>query len=286
MPMPAESVDAVIGVDSHTDTHTACLLDPTGREIATVTMNATPGGYTDLLAWAVQQAPGPRLIWAVEGYRSHGAGLLRVLLAAGQTVVEAGRPQRASRRPGGKSDTPRRRPAQCGRHWGGQGPDQDAVVDDVRQVAVQPQGDAVTGQGLADADVAAGEGDQAGGIDAAVDLPRRWTRRPHPQWSAAARWPIVGTRRDGLRPIEAGSGTWSSAGTERTSDAPRPGTGAPSPTPANASTTRRFWPARFSPIGPQPASSAASFQRAHPPRRDERSSCPGPPRGCTPVAPP
>jgi transposase len=104
IPMLAEPVDAVIGVDTHTDTHTACLLDGAGREIAAITINATPAGNTALLAWAAQQAPGPRLIWAVEGCRSHGAGLLRMLLAAGQQVVEAGRPQRAGRRPGGKSD--------------------------------------------------------------------------------------------------------------------------------------------------------------------------------------
>jgi hypothetical protein len=104
MPMLAESVDAVIGVDTHTDTHTACLVDSSGREVTTVTVEASPDGYGDLLAWAVQQAPGRRVIWAVEGCRSHGAGLLRALLAAGQQVVEAGRPQRAGRRPGGKSD--------------------------------------------------------------------------------------------------------------------------------------------------------------------------------------
>ncbi len=104
MPMLAESVDAVIGVDTHTDTHTACLLDGTGREVATVTVEASPDGYGELIAWAVQQTPGPRLTWAVEGCRSHGAGLLRALLAAGQQVVEAGRPHRARRRPGGKSD--------------------------------------------------------------------------------------------------------------------------------------------------------------------------------------
>ena len=40
MPMLAESVDAVIGVDTHTDTHTACLVEATGREIATVTVEA------------------------------------------------------------------------------------------------------------------------------------------------------------------------------------------------------------------------------------------------------
>jgi transposase len=102
--MLADSVDAVIGVDTHTDTHTACLLDTAGREIATITVQATPAGYTDLLAWAAPLAPGPRLRWAVEGCRSHGAGLLRALLAADQQVVEAGRPQRPCRRPGGKSD--------------------------------------------------------------------------------------------------------------------------------------------------------------------------------------
>ena len=105
MPMLAESVDAVIGVDTHTDTHTACLIDPAGRQITTVTVEAGPPGYAELLAWAVRHAPGPRVTWAVEGCRSHGTGLSRMLLAAGQSVVEAGRPQRAGRRPGGKSDT-------------------------------------------------------------------------------------------------------------------------------------------------------------------------------------
>jgi transposase len=102
--MLAESVDAVIGVDTHTDTHTACLVDSTGRELAVMTAEASGYGYAELLAWATRQAPGPRLVWAVEGCRSHGAGLLRALLAGGQQVIEAGRPPRATRRPGGKSD--------------------------------------------------------------------------------------------------------------------------------------------------------------------------------------
>ena len=104
MAMLAESVDAVIGVDTHTDTHTACLIDSAGREIATVTVDTTPTGYAAILAWALERAPGPRLAWAVEGCRSHGAGLVRVLVAAGQQVLEAGRPARVGRRPGGKSD--------------------------------------------------------------------------------------------------------------------------------------------------------------------------------------
>jgi transposase len=102
--MLAETVDAVIGVDTHTDTHTACLIDAAGRELAVVTVEATPAGCRKLLEWSGQVACGPRLVWAVEGSRSHGAGLLRTLRAQHQTVIEAGRPQRAGRRPGGKSD--------------------------------------------------------------------------------------------------------------------------------------------------------------------------------------
>src|SRR5436305_10909034 len=101
MSMLAESVDAIIGVDTHTDTHTACLIDQAGRELATVTVDATADGYAQLLDWAAQCSPGPRLPWAVEGCRSHGAGLYRMFTAAGQQVVEAGRPQRPTRRPGG-----------------------------------------------------------------------------------------------------------------------------------------------------------------------------------------
>jgi len=104
MAMLAAQIDAVIGVDTHTDSHTACLVNHLGSQLAVVTVDADPEGYKTLLAWALERSPGPRLVWAVEGCRSHGAGLLRALQQAGQLVVEAGQPQRASRRSGGKSD--------------------------------------------------------------------------------------------------------------------------------------------------------------------------------------
>ncbi|MGN6176029.1 MAG: IS110 family transposase, partial [Streptosporangiaceae bacterium] len=104
MAMLADIADAVIGVDTRTDTHTACMLDRLGRQIATVTMTADPRGCQMLLAWAGRQAPGPQLAWAVEGTRSHGLGLARMLQASGQVVVEADRPARVSKRPRGKSD--------------------------------------------------------------------------------------------------------------------------------------------------------------------------------------
>ena len=104
MEMVAESVDAVIGVDTHTDTHTACLIEQTGRELATITVDATPDGYAELLAWAVDHAPGRRLMWAVEGTRSHGAGLSRVLLGRRPGRCRGRTPRAGGRRPGGKSD--------------------------------------------------------------------------------------------------------------------------------------------------------------------------------------
>lgn len=104
MTMLADNVDAIIGVDTHTDTHSAWMVNAIGGELAALTVSADSDGYSQLLAWAVRLAPGPRLVWAIEGTRSHGAGLTRALRDAGQHVVESDRPKRPSRRPGGKSD--------------------------------------------------------------------------------------------------------------------------------------------------------------------------------------
>ncbi len=86
MTMLADTADAVIGVDTHTDTHTACMLDRMGRQSATVTATADPEGCRMLLAWAVRHSPGPQLAWAMEGTRSHGLGLARMLQARGHVV--------------------------------------------------------------------------------------------------------------------------------------------------------------------------------------------------------
>ena len=104
MALLADTAGAVIGVDTHAGTHTACLADRLGRQLAVITIAADPGGCRRLLAWARRHAPGPRLAWPVEGTRSHGLGLTRYLHAHGQLVTEAGRPERASRRPGGEPD--------------------------------------------------------------------------------------------------------------------------------------------------------------------------------------
>lgn len=103
----ADRVDAVIGVDTHTDTHTAAVLTPVGTVLAEITVPATDEGAGVLLAWAGRQtsmgATGRRA-WALDGARCHGVGLLRVLRAAGEDVLEAPKPAAGRRRRGGKSD--------------------------------------------------------------------------------------------------------------------------------------------------------------------------------------
>ncbi len=78
MSMLAELVEVVIGVDTHTDTHTAALIAVESRAVlATITVTADPDGYTELLALAEQH--GGVRGWAMEGTGGYGAGLARHL---------------------------------------------------------------------------------------------------------------------------------------------------------------------------------------------------------------
>jgi transposase len=102
--MLAETVDAVIGVDTHRDTHHAEIAHPSGAVIAACSVPNTSSGYARLLSWARQHAPGPRIAACIEGTRSYGAGLARAATAAGLTVIECEQPTRKARRGKGKSD--------------------------------------------------------------------------------------------------------------------------------------------------------------------------------------
>ncbi len=104
MPSLAELVDAVVGVDTHRDTHEAEIADATGSPIATLTIRNDEAGFATLLWWIAQHAPGPRVAVSVEGTRSYGVGLTRALAAAGVLVLECAQPHRSQRRGRGKSD--------------------------------------------------------------------------------------------------------------------------------------------------------------------------------------
>lgn len=102
--MLAECVDAVVGVDTHRDTHEVEIAHPTGAPIATCSISNDSTGYAELLAWIAEHAPGPRLAVSIEGTRSYGAGLTRAVTEAGLVVIECEQPNRKVRRGKGKSD--------------------------------------------------------------------------------------------------------------------------------------------------------------------------------------
>jgi transposase len=102
--MLAEVVDAVIGVDTHRDTHEVELAAPTGAVLAQIQIVNDSTGFLRLLEWIAEHAPGPRLAAAVEGTRSYGVGVARALTAAGVQVIECEQPARKDRRARGKSD--------------------------------------------------------------------------------------------------------------------------------------------------------------------------------------
>ncbi len=91
-----------VGVDTHSDTHHAAVIDEVGRPLADAGFPATPAGYRQLLTWA--GGHGEIAAVGVEGTGAYGAGLARHIRAAGQTVIEVDRPDRKTRRQLGKSD--------------------------------------------------------------------------------------------------------------------------------------------------------------------------------------
>ena len=103
MGMLEGQVQFVIGVDTHRDSHTAAVCDPTGAVVVDATVASTTVGHRQLLGLAQRQAPGRR-VWAVEGTGSFGAGLTSLLADHGEWVVEVDRPKRPARRNGAKSD--------------------------------------------------------------------------------------------------------------------------------------------------------------------------------------
>ena len=103
MPVLAELVDGVIGVDSHRDTLAAAALSSVGGVLAQTTVRADAAGYQALLSFADTHLPGRRC-WAIEGAGSYGAGLAALLRGHGEQLVEAGRPKRPARRSGAKTD--------------------------------------------------------------------------------------------------------------------------------------------------------------------------------------
>lgn len=94
MTMLADRIDAVIGVDTHTDTHTAVICDARGGVLTEITVETDDAGLGQLLDAVLEHVPGPRVAWAVEGTGSYGAGLAEALRQMDQEVIEAPRTKR------------------------------------------------------------------------------------------------------------------------------------------------------------------------------------------------
>lgn len=101
-PQDTAIIEVAGGVDTHSDTHTAAVIDMVGRVLGTEQFPATPDGYADLLAW--MRGFGHLVRVGVEGTGAYGAGLARLLADQGVKTVEVDRPDRKRRRFQGKSD--------------------------------------------------------------------------------------------------------------------------------------------------------------------------------------
>ncbi len=89
------------GIDTHANTHHVAVVDHTGRRLGDIEVPATSAGYQSAVRF-LKRWPG---VVGVECTGSYGAGVTRVLRAAGLDVIEVNQPNRFQRRLKGKTDT-------------------------------------------------------------------------------------------------------------------------------------------------------------------------------------
>jgi transposase len=100
----ADVVDAVVGGDTHRDTHALEMLTASGATIAVLSIANDEDGFAEAIGWIADHAPGPRIVVGLEGTRSYGIGRARAAAAAGLVVTEVPAPRRGDRRGRGKTD--------------------------------------------------------------------------------------------------------------------------------------------------------------------------------------
>jgi transposase len=74
MTVLAEVVDAVIGIDTHRDTHEVEIADPAGRPVAALQVSNDSAGFARLLAAIAELAPGPGWRSASRAAAAMGSG--------------------------------------------------------------------------------------------------------------------------------------------------------------------------------------------------------------------
>ncbi len=77
-----------VGIDPHKQTHTAVIIDDTGRRLGkALTVPDDPASVAKLTAWAGRHAAGAPVLWAIEDGRGLAKRLASALVTAGQSVV-------------------------------------------------------------------------------------------------------------------------------------------------------------------------------------------------------
>lgn len=105
MAIVAELFEHVVGIDTHARTHTYCLIAcTTGAVVDSATFPTSKAGHARAVAWIVRRTRG-RVLAAVEGTSSYGAGITAALLQAAFDVAEIRPAARSSYAHAGKSDT-------------------------------------------------------------------------------------------------------------------------------------------------------------------------------------
>lgn len=104
MSIVAETVEHVVGIDTHARTHTYCLVHTrTGAVVDTATFPTSKSGNARAISWIRRRSPGSVLA-AVEGTSSYGAGITAALLEQGFDVAEVRPAARSAHAHAGKSD--------------------------------------------------------------------------------------------------------------------------------------------------------------------------------------
>lgn len=104
MSIVAETVEHVVGIDTHARTHTYCLVHArAGAVVDTATFPTTKPGNARAITWINRRSRGSVLA-AVEGTSSYGAGITAALLEQGFDVAEVRPAARSTHAHAGKSD--------------------------------------------------------------------------------------------------------------------------------------------------------------------------------------
>ena len=90
--MVTDSLDVVIGVDTHRDSHALALVRcRDGVLVAEEELPANRAGYRAALR--LGKRSGPRRLWALEGTGSYGAGLARFLAEEASACASSSAPR-------------------------------------------------------------------------------------------------------------------------------------------------------------------------------------------------